>query len=111
MKTKAWNLIVVTVIALMGVEASALKLKGYDQTDKVKPVVLKASVERFKETDREFLIVFSGRAALYHFPKTKDLALRAREFLNESKTLKKKLVATIDPKTAKILFLESAPGK
>lgn len=88
-----------------------MKMKGYDNPSKVKPLVLNEVVERFRESKDEFLIVFSGHAAIYRFPKSGDITNRAREFLKEKVNSKKKISATIDPKSAKILFLEDSRAK
>lgn len=94
------------LLILFSMNALASKFKGYGRTPSAESKTLTESVDRFEETQTDFLILLSHHAALYRFPKTNEYASQVREFLKQRMKSKQPVVVSIDPTTAQILYIE-----
>jgi hypothetical protein len=83
--------------------ANAASFKGYKRQPAGETLKYTETVERFSETQDDFLILISRHAALYRFPKSVSYADQVRDYLNNRIRTKKLLIFEVDPTTAEIL--------
>ena len=95
------------IISMFSIQqALATKFKGYSGNYKTKSLTLNESVERFVETEKEFLILLSRHAAFYRFPKTAEYSMDVRTYLNKLIKSKKRINFEIDPVSTEIKFIK-----
>ena len=84
----------------------AAKFKGFNPTSSAETVRFSEPVDRFIETDSEFLILFRRHPSFYSFPKTKKNAIEFRDFLKARVKNRKEISVTFNPRTLRINLLE-----
>lgn len=67
--------------------------------------VFTESVQRFTETDKAFLVLFSGNSAFYSFAKNKDTSTQFKNFLNDRIKSKKAVRVEVNAVTAQIVSI------
>lgn len=90
---------------MMASQVNASSFKGYKRQPTAQMTTNTGSIVRFIETEKDFLILISGYAAFYRFPKTVSYADQVRGYLNSRMKNKKAVVFEIDPRTAEIISL------
>lgn len=108
MKSKL-NKKVTAALILLAMNANAASFKGYNKDTSVDALKYTEKVQRMSETKKDLLILISGQAGLYKFPKTVSYFDEVKNYLSDSMKAKKTLVFEIDPTTAKILRISEAP--
>ncbi len=89
--------------------AEAAKLKGFSRKPSSQELQFNDFILNVDETDEVYFITLAKHAALYRFPKSKDVAQQAKEFFESRKKSIKEVKLTIDPMTSEILFAEDLP--
>ena len=89
--------------------AEAAKLKGFSRKPSSQELQFNDFILNVDETDEVYFITLAKHAALYRFPKSKDVAQQAKEFFVSLYKSKKEVKLTIDPMTSEILFAEDLP--
>lgn len=89
----------------MASPVNASSFKGYRRQPTAELTTNTGTINRFIETEKDFLILISGYAAFYRFPKTVSYADQVRGYLNSRMKTKKTVVFEIDPRTAEIINL------
>ena len=89
--------------------AEAAKLKGFSRKPSSQELQFNDFILNVDETDEVYFITLAKHAALYRFPKSKDVAQQAKEFFESRKKSKKEVKLTIDPMTSEIIFAEDLP--
>jgi hypothetical protein len=95
--------IILGVLIFFNMNANASSFKGYKRQPAGEILKYTETVERFSETNDDFLILISRHAALYRFPKSVGYADQVRDYLNSRMRAKKLLSFEVDPTTAEIL--------
>ncbi len=104
--SKKMMLLFVVIIA-SSKQASATKFKGYSGNYKTPSMTLTESVNRFVETEKEFLILLSRHAAFYRFPKKQETSADVRSYLKKLVKNKERINVEMDPISTEIKFLTS----
>jgi hypothetical protein len=95
--------IIFGALFLFNVGANAASFEGYKRQPAGEVLKYTETVERFSETQDDFLIQISRHAALYKFPKSGTYTDQVRFYLKNRMGTKKLLVFEVDPFTARIL--------
>ncbi len=95
-----------TAVLVFSNQALATKFKGATAHQATKAIILTESVDRFVETEKEFLILLSRHAAFYRFPKTAESTTEVRLYLKKLIKSKKIIVFEIDPVSTEIRFIK-----
>lgn len=91
-----------TLICLLATQVWSATFKGYQKPKDALTLVLKDSVWKFDESDRNFLVLLKHHDSFYRFPKQKETASLVRSFLQKSIKDASILSFTIDPIKAQI---------
>jgi hypothetical protein len=86
--------------------AIGASFKGYDSNSTTHPMEFTEPVERFKETDSDFLILFTHHPAFYRFPNSDTASLQVRRFLQSRIVSRQRVFVKFDPTTTRILELK-----
>ena len=96
------------ILLCFDMTANASSFKGYKRQPASEIIKYTETVDRFNETQTEFLILISRHAAFYRFPKNSEYADQVRDFLNSRMRRKSAVVFEVDATTAEILSLSDA---
>ena len=83
----------------------ATTIMGYKTESGHSKEMMTEKIQQIEETDKEFLILFTRRAAFYKLPKEGKNLEKIRNFLFTSKEKKKDIKAEVDLETFRILTL------
>lgn len=93
------------------IPVQAATYKGFEKSGATETLTMKESIERFIETDNNFLILLQNNPAFYKYPKN-DNEKEFRHFLEQRIRQKKKLKWIIKARGTEIYELsDSLPSK
>lgn len=101
-----YKILLFAVLMVSSNQALATKFKGYGGNQSTKIMSLTESVDRFVETEKEFLILLSRHAAFYLFPKRAENSSEVRSYLKKLVKSKKRITVEIDPVSTEIKYLK-----
>lgn len=96
------------VLLCFSMNANASSFKGYKRQPASEIIIYTETVDRFSETNADFLILISRHSALYRFPKKTEYVDQVRDFLNSRMKRKSTIVFEVDATTAEILNISNA---
>lgn len=93
------------LLLLFPVISLAAQYKGYKRGPTSALLTFQEPIDRYIETDAEFLILFKNHPSFYSFPKERDRSVDARNYLNFKKNKKTPVKVEYDAVTTKIYSL------
>ena len=96
------------IVISLTANANPTMFKGHSRSINQESISISGAIERYYETETEYLILISRHAALYSFPKDLSYSDEVKSFINDRIKSKKTVLIKIDPRSAQILVIQDA---